>query len=234
MTKKKNKITEVLRMIEILKATVHDPIHFYTKGHCYNFSLALKKAFPEAKIVYDQPEGHVYAIIDGIYYDVTGVNKPIKGVTPIVEIKKPHRWSDRIDHGNLGRSYFEDSQIPYFRGTERRLLDMFRKSLKQRGVNKRTAVENVIRESTKMALRTKEMKYNEYINNRLVYLLLDTIYEVDNVLVDPMSIQAIVDACLSIHYIDHEATISSYFNPNVSLRYIKHAKNSHRIKYGKH
>lgn len=219
-------------MIDILKATVHDPITFYTKGHCYNFSLALKKAFPQAKIVYDQVEGHVYTIIDGIYYDVTGVNRPIKNTIPVTEISKPHRWSDRLDRDNLGSRYFNDEYLPYFRGVERKLLNMFRRSLR-RGIGKLVSVENVIKASVSMMSRTKKDMYVKYIRNRLMYLLIDIIYEVDNIKIDAKSIGDIIDCCLNIPHSIHGTVINSYFNTNLTLRSIKHLENTRKVKYGK-
>ena len=46
----------------------------YTNGSCYKFHLILKKMYPESVPMIDEIKDHIVTEIDGVYYDINGVN----------------------------------------------------------------------------------------------------------------------------------------------------------------
>lgn len=98
MSFKTDKHLDILKTIQIINTSVNDPIEYFTKGHCYNFSEALMLAYPRGIAYYDSIDGHVLTKIGNGYYDATGlvVNHP-KNMTLLKEATKPHRWSARVD-----------------------------------------------------------------------------------------------------------------------------------------
>lgn len=48
----------------------------FLDGNCYYFSLILKDRFISSKVMYDVISGHFVTLIDGKYYDWTGIVEP--------------------------------------------------------------------------------------------------------------------------------------------------------------
>lgn len=89
---------DVTRFLTTLK-TVFPPqvdVSFVGKnGKCYQVALLLRQVWPSAQIYYSRVEGHVYTLIDGLFYDIDGIC-----LDPPVDIElldhrcghRPHRW----------------------------------------------------------------------------------------------------------------------------------------------
>lgn len=73
----------------------------YTRGGCWSFFVILRTAFPSARPFYDHRIGHVFAEVDGRYYDITG--RRSAGRAGLVEMDRTliagaHRWAGRSFH----------------------------------------------------------------------------------------------------------------------------------------
>ncbi len=60
--------------IEMLRDSDQYISTIYTNGACYQFFLILKKMYPSSIPMIDEIKDHIVTMIDGIYYDINGVN----------------------------------------------------------------------------------------------------------------------------------------------------------------
>ncbi len=64
----------------------------WLNGNCYYFSVILKNRFPQASLWYDVVLGHFVTLIDGKYYDWTGIVEPDGYLV---------KWNDFDDYDSL-------------------------------------------------------------------------------------------------------------------------------------
>ena len=65
----------------------------YTYGGCYRFHLILKKMYPESIPMLDKIKDHIVTMIDGIYYDINGINKGEYYSLTLEDLKLVEKWS---------------------------------------------------------------------------------------------------------------------------------------------
>jgi len=87
----------ILRIIRVIRYSIHGAEHIYTHGSCYQFYLILKSIVPEAEAYYDS--NHVITKINNRYYDVTGevpllTHLPMEEYYPEVNLKRVRMKTD--------------------------------------------------------------------------------------------------------------------------------------------
>ncbi|AFU63789.1 hypothetical protein [Salmonella phage SSE121] len=90
-----NNITSLIRKIRDIFPPQVDASWVGKNGKCYQVALVLKHIFPQAEIHYSDIEGHVYTLIDGVYYDIDGMHLKVPEDTCLLDHRrghKPHRW----------------------------------------------------------------------------------------------------------------------------------------------
>lgn len=65
-------MTEPLDLITAIRESFDIAVDVYTQGSCFKFFLILQTVFPDAEPWYDMIAGHVYAEINGRFYDIHG------------------------------------------------------------------------------------------------------------------------------------------------------------------
>lgn len=134
-----------MKIIKILNSSVNDPIKYFTRGHCYNFSNALLIAFPEGVPYYDSVEGHIYTKIGNGYYDATGLVKKIPSrMCNVKDISKPHRWSVRLDRHTEYNGIVKPEYVSVVASRVDKELSKLAKSLKQHNPGRRDAILKTI------------------------------------------------------------------------------------------
>ena len=81
-----------------LRDTHPDFSHIFKNGGCYRFHKLVSCVFPEAEAYYDPIEGHVYTLIDGRFFDISG--ERVEGTDILLPIEDalpsnadPEQWS---------------------------------------------------------------------------------------------------------------------------------------------
>ena len=106
---------EILRFITTLRESHPSMSYIFKNGACFELYKLLKYQYPETECHYD-PEGiHVYAKIDGVFYDIDGAHLCLPsdyGGEPIVELEKAdrefirsawkyHKQGEKKKYGNI-------------------------------------------------------------------------------------------------------------------------------------
>lgn len=84
-------------LIEIIRDSRPDSLHFFRNGGCWHFFTLLKRVFPQSKPYYNHILGHILVDIDGKMYDIGGRVYDTKGYGPAERhvVKGAHRWMAR-------------------------------------------------------------------------------------------------------------------------------------------
>lgn len=97
-------MNDVEKFIATIRNSFTGSTVVYTRGACFEFFKILKQVFPQAFPFYDHREGHVYTLIDGVFYDINGKKFFSKGTEPVPMdqdrhlIANAHRW---MPHSNF-------------------------------------------------------------------------------------------------------------------------------------
>jgi hypothetical protein len=89
----------VERFLNLLRETHPSFERIFTEGGCYHLFLILRSIWPQAELWYAHDPGHVYARIDGVFFDIKGGRRAVpEGAMPVTvrDLRRPDRWRKQM------------------------------------------------------------------------------------------------------------------------------------------